>query len=89
MKRDLGGINETTSNIVPLRGLPLVEICGQSRVLVENHRGICGYTDQKIHIKVNCGAIVISGENLQLKSMSKEKLVITGKIWTVDLQGRG
>lgn len=73
----------------PLPGIPLVEICDQRRVLIENHQGIVGYGCNEILIKVRYGQICICGENLKLAKMSKEKLVITGKISAVNLQGRG
>ena len=38
------------ADLVP--GIPLVEIYGQQRVLVENHRGIVGYEDQEILVRV-------------------------------------
>lgn len=81
-------INNGANSIAPLPGIPLVEICGQNRVLVENHRGIAGYEEQAIQINVKFGRITVCGENLKLRNMSKEKLVITGKILEVNLQGR-
>lgn len=74
---------------VPLPGVPLIEICGQVRVLVENHQGVIGYGCHEILVKVRSGCVRIDGENLTMTKMSKEKLVITGKIHAVQLQGRG
>lgn len=73
----------------PLPGIPLVEIWDQKRVLIENHQGIVGYGCEEILVKVRFGRICVCGENLKLAKMSKEKLVITGKICAVNLQGRG
>jgi sporulation protein YqfC len=87
----MGGVeflNSGTNGIAPLPGISLVEICGQNRMLIENHRGIAEYEDQKIQINVSYGRIVVCGQNLKLRKMSKEKLVITGKICCINLQGR-
>lgn len=84
----VGHINRGANSIAPLPGISLVEIYGQNRVLVENHRGIAGYEDHAIQINVNFGRIIVSGHHLKLRNMSKEKLVITGKICGVNLQGR-
>lgn len=65
---------------------PLIEILGDHRVLVENHRGLVGYTDDQIIIRVNNGYVFVKGISLKLRLMSKEKLVICGKIHAVLLQ---
>lgn len=66
----------------------LVEICGSKRVLIENHRGIVSYGCNEIQVKGRCGHICIAGENLMISKMSREKLVIMGKIHGVTLRGR-
>lgn len=69
-------------------GLPIVEICGNDRVLIENHRGIVKYGDNDICVKVRYGCICVNGSRLRINRMSKCKLVITGRIHGVLLQGR-
>jgi len=81
-------LNPGTNGIAPLPGVSLIEICGQNRILIENHRGIIAYEVRQIQIKVSFGCIVVCGQNLKLRNMSKEKLVITGKICCINLQGR-
>jgi len=72
----------------PLPGIPLIEICGRNRVLIENHRGVISYDCEEILVKVRYGHICVSGDNLKLSKMSKEKLVIRGKICGVMMRGR-
>ena len=72
----------------PMPCVPLVEIYDRRRVLIENHQGIIGYGADEILIKVRYGHICVCGENLKLAKMSREKLVVTGKISAVNLQGR-
>lgn len=81
-------MNVLSNNIDPPFGVPLVEICDQKRVLIENHQGIALYTCEEIRVKVNYGCITVCGERLKLAKMSREKLVITGKIGSVNLHGR-
>lgn len=69
----------------PVPGLPLVEISGQRRVLIENHRGVSGYGREQICIRVNYGEISVRGCGLELARMSREQLVITGRIDCVSL----
>ena len=67
---------------------PIVELAGQNRVLIENHLGILGYSTDEIQIKVTYGKVCISGSKLMLQQMSREQLVITGNIETLELVGR-
>ena len=69
----------------PLPGLPLVEIAGQQRVLIENHRGVVEYGPQTIRVKVKFGQICISGTGLELARMTKGQLIISGRIDSVHL----
>lgn len=69
----------------PMLRLPLVEILGQQRVLVENHQGVNQYGCDKIGIKVCYGSLCICGRNLKLLQMTKERLIITGCIDSVHL----
>ena len=71
-----------------LVSLPLVEVTGQSRVLIENHKGILAYTPTEIQIGVSYGCIIVNGDDLQIIQMSKAQLVICGRIESVQLFGR-
>lgn len=68
-----------------LPGIPLVEIAGQSRVLIENHHGVTAYGCTEICVKVHFGHICICGMGLELARMTKHQLVITGRIDSVSL----
>ena len=69
----------------PLPAQPIVEIAGECRVLVENHRGVTEYGTDRIRILVKYGTLCICGEGLEMKRMSKRQLIITGKIEVVNL----
>ncbi len=65
--------------------LPLIEIAGEHRVLVENHKGVIGYGDHEICVKVKFGHIKVSGSQLMLSKLTKQQLVISGSIDSVSL----
>ena len=69
-------------------GLPIVEIAGESRVLIENHQGVAAYGTGRILVNVKFGTISICGSNLEMLHMTKEQLVVHGRIDTVGLQRR-
>lgn len=70
-------------------GLPLVEICGERRVLIENHRGVLSYGSEQIRACVSYGELVVCGCGLELARMTREQLVICGRIDSVCLVRRG
>lgn len=72
-----------------LPGVSIIEICENKRVLIENHQGIIRYDFDEIIVKTRRGCICICGNNLKLNRMSKVKLVVTGQICSVNMQGRG
>lgn len=79
-------INET-SNALP--GVPIVELAGDRRVLIENHRGVIEYGSEQICVKVKFGSLRICGQNMELAKMTGEQLVITGVIESVTIRRRG
>lgn len=68
--------------------LPIVEILGDKRILIEGHCGICGYCDEKIFVKTKIGGLQVIGSSLQIAEMSKSQLVVTGIIHSLTLQRR-
>lgn len=68
-----------------LPGMPLVEIVGEERVLIENHRGVVAYGCKEICVKVRYGHLCVCGMGLELARMTKHQLVITGRVDSVSL----
>ena len=73
----------------PLPGQPIVELAGDRRVLTENHLGVKAYSRDSILVKVKFGCICVCGSGLELTRMTREQLLIRGKIDSVALQRRG
>lgn len=73
---------------VPIPGETLVEIMGESRVLIENHKGVTVYECDRIHVKVCFGELCIRGSRLELARMTNCQLVITGRIDCVTMLRR-
>lgn len=63
---------------VPLQ--PILELCCDRRVLIENHRGVTVYEPECIQIRVKFGEIAVCGQNLQICRMQAQQLVIQGHI---------
>ena len=58
----------------------LAELYGNERLLVEQHRGILAYGDEGIRIGASFGAIRVEGADLRLCCMSRQQVVIRGRI---------
>ncbi len=66
-------------------GQTLVELAGDGRVLVENHCGVIAYGSSEICVKVRYGVLSVRGSGLKLARMTKEQLVIIGRIDCVSI----
>lgn len=69
----------------PIPGLPLLELVGDQRVLVERHNGVTEYGRERIVVKVKFGSICILGNCLELSRMTKGQLIICGRIHGIEL----
>ena len=58
---------------------------GSGMLLVENHRGILAYQDDRIQLATGCGTAEITGENLRLCEVRRDALIVRGSIRHVDL----
>lgn len=60
--------------------VPKLVFIGNREVIVENYKSIAEYTDKKIVLEANPCGLRLSGEDLEIKSITREMLYITGKI---------
>ena len=65
---------------IPMPGIPLTEVLGNRRVLIENHLGIAAYSSNSIHVNVSKGIVCIEGSSLEIVCISKEKMIVNGCI---------
>lgn len=72
--------DQMRSMVEPLRKLPLAELTGEERLLIENHSGVTKYSVEQICVAVSYGQLSVSGNCLQLACVTKDRLLITGKI---------
>lgn len=68
--------------------IPLVELAGDQRILIENHLGVLSYCPEEIQIKVVYGTLLITGESLYFLELSREQMVINGLIDNISLLRR-
>ena len=74
---------------IPAEALPgamRITISGGTRVLVEGHRGLLEYADDRIAAAGPGCRILIKGQALALVAMDRTELVVSGKLWAVELE---
>lgn len=69
-----------------LPGMSVAELAGDRRVLIEGHRGVTEYSRERVTVKVGYGLLSVTGCGLELRQMSKQQLVITGRIDCIRLR---
>ena len=73
------------SNIDTYNNLPLVELAGCSRVLIENHAGVLAYSQEEIAVRMQYGCLRVAGQKMRLAEMHRDQLVISGQIDSISV----
>ena len=69
-------------------GVPIVELAGDKRILIEGHRGVTNYSAESICVKVKYGYVKVCGKELELAKMTGKQVIITGRIDAVQIYRR-
>lgn len=70
-------------------GQPRIELIGDRRCSVEPHRGLLEYTKQLVSVDSAAGIVIISGMNLEIIQMNRDRITVAGEISGVSLEGTG
>lgn len=81
IKQQISNVLEIPNDI--MLDLPKIVVVGNVQVLIENHRGIVAYSSEQIRVSVSCGELEIRGQELVLRNILPEEMVIEGKIQAV------
>ena len=74
---------------LPLRigaSLPQIALDGFERVSVDLQRGLLSYSDTQIEIAVPLGTVCVCGNNLQIRLMKENHIVLSGAISEIRLR---
>lgn len=61
-----------------------MEMIGNSQAVIDGCKGILGCEKDKICLSLSKGKISFLGDELEIKALSSEQAVVTGKIITVE-----
>lgn len=65
--------------------LPKITVVGDIQAAIENHKGIVEYENNVIRINSSIGMIKITGNNLTIKNIMAEEIIINGSIEMVQV----
>ncbi len=65
---------------------PKLTFIGNRELMVENYKSIGEYTDKRLVMETNPHKIVIDGAELEIRSMARELIFITGQIQAVSFR---
>lgn len=83
VKRQVSDFLEIPSDV--MLDLPKIVLVGDLQLFVENHRGIVEYTPEVVKLIVGEGEICVTGENLSIRNIMADEIIVEGKIKAVNL----
>ena len=69
-----------------LLNLTKVTAIGAGYIGIENHRGIIKYEPEVVRLKTNPGEMEISGEELRIRNISSDEIIVEGKILNLNFK---
>ena len=63
-----------------------ITLIGSREITVENYIGVIEYTDKIVHLSAKPAPVKISGDFLELKTMTKEILFVSGIIHKISFE---
>ena len=68
-------------------GSTRVSLVGQSRAMVETHRGVVALGPQCVCVRAARGTVSIRGEELAICELRRDGLIVCGRIASIELEG--
>ena len=68
-----------------LTGVPVVEIKGDAEAAVIHHHGVLAYDTRLVRIASVLGPVTIFGSDLRVYRMNRERIVLQGKVHSVQI----
>ncbi|WP_077367965.1 sporulation protein YqfC [Anaerosalibacter sp. Marseille-P3206] len=64
--------------------LPKISVIGNIQLIISNHKGIIEYSNEIIRINTNTGVVKITGNDMYLKTILTEEIIIAGTIEKIE-----
>ena len=70
-----------------LLDLPKITVIGDAHVLIENHRGLVRFHPERVTVETTRGPFTVNGTDLQIASVDRETLSLTGVVRSLVWRG--
>lgn len=67
--------------------LPRITMIGNMQLYIENHRGVIGFSDQLLQLRLSVGNVDIVGRELVIRAIWPEEVFIEGIIQDIRYRG--
>lgn len=64
--------------------VPKITLVGEI-LIIENYKNLMEYTNTKLRVITSIGILKVDGSNFEIKSMSKEEILVNGTINKIEL----
>ncbi len=68
-----------------MMNLPKLTLIGNTQLSILNHKGIIEYTEKDIRVNTKSGIFKITGEDLEIKTILSEEIIIVGIIKKIEI----
>ncbi len=65
-------------------GIMRITLYDNSKLYIESHKGIIEYTNDSVRLNTDISILAIKGDNLVLDELSMEKVIVSGKINSIE-----
>ena len=69
-----------------LEGAAHIEMAGNREIIIEGCQGIIDYNEETIKLSAGKYAILLTGQNLEIKSLLDENIIIDGTIFSLEFK---
>ena len=67
-------------------GIPSITVLGDREATIQNYKGIVEYDDNKVVLSTSLGVFTLSGENLDIKTVTDDDITLEGKVTGFDIK---
>ncbi|MBU5438260.1 sporulation protein YqfC [Tissierella sp. MSJ-40] len=90
MKKSVDNVKYNLSEALELpkdivMDLPKITMIGNIQLNLSNHKGIIEYTKEIIRVNTNSGVIKVTGEEMEIKTILSEEIMIVGIIEKIEI----
>ncbi|WP_223067143.1 sporulation protein YqfC [Paenibacillus caui] len=69
--------------------LPRLTLIGGKQLLIENHRGVLHFSEERLSLALSEGGLEVTGKDLVIKTIVPQEVMVEGYISEIKYRGTG